>query len=125
MQKRGLRYKDPRWQRKRLEILDRDNFACVACGATDKELHVHHIKYAAELWEADTDDLQTLCTACHSGIGPHPKGGIKLLGDCGWHYTYTHCPMCGFDGEMKEKGSYDKCTQCGHVIVPEMCDCIS
>lgn len=59
--------KDPRWQRKRLEILERDGFACVACGANDRTLHVHHGVYrkGLEPWEADDDTLWTLCEACH------------------------------------------------------------
>lgn len=59
--------KDPRWQRKRLEILHRDEFACVQCGCTNKTLHVHHGVYQAgrEPWEADDDTLWTLCEDCH------------------------------------------------------------
>lgn len=33
---------DPRWQKKRLEILARDNWTCQRCGAVNCELHVHH-----------------------------------------------------------------------------------
>ena len=59
---------DPRWQRKRLEILNRDGFSCTSCEATDKTLHVHHKKYkkGAKPWEYDNDDLHTLCKDCHS-----------------------------------------------------------
>lgn len=41
----AFKLKDPRWQRKRLEILQRDNFTCQECYATDKELNVHHLIY--------------------------------------------------------------------------------
>lgn len=34
--------KDPRWQKKRLEILDRDDWKCTHCEAEHKTLHVHH-----------------------------------------------------------------------------------
>jgi hypothetical protein len=60
--------KDPRWQRKRLEVFSRDNFTCVECGAKDKTLHVHHRKYSGEPWEAPLEDLQTLCYECHELI---------------------------------------------------------
>jgi len=33
---------DPRWQKKRLEILERDGFECNSCGDSSTELHVHH-----------------------------------------------------------------------------------
>lgn len=58
--------KDPRWQRKRLEILQRDGFACRNCGDKEKELHVHHIVYIKGMapWEYD-QSLLTLCTDCH------------------------------------------------------------
>jgi 5-methylcytosine-specific restriction endonuclease McrA len=36
---------DPRWQRRRLEILQRDEFTCQKCLSKDKTLHVHHIDY--------------------------------------------------------------------------------
>lgn len=47
--------KDPRWQRRRLEILSRDNFACQICGDTDNTLHVHHLAYEQnkKIWEYD------------------------------------------------------------------------
>jgi hypothetical protein len=59
--------KDPRWQKKRLEILGRDNFTCQECGCDDKTLHVHHLSYAKgkEPWDADDSNLRTLCENCH------------------------------------------------------------
>lgn len=60
--------KDPRWQKKRLEILQRDGFSCQFCGDTETELHVHHKEYSGEPWEADNDNLQTLCKHCHSCV---------------------------------------------------------
>jgi len=59
--------KDPRWQKKRLEILSRDDWTCQRCHDTQKTLHVHHIKYfnTKEPWEIDEDYLITLCSECH------------------------------------------------------------
>jgi hypothetical protein len=57
--------RDPRWQKKRLEILNRDGFACCLCGDKETELHVHHDKYYGNPWQAKNDDLQTLCKHCH------------------------------------------------------------
>lgn len=41
--------KDPRWQKKRLEIFDRDGWKCVECGDKDSTLNVHHIFYLSGL----------------------------------------------------------------------------
>jgi 5-methylcytosine-specific restriction endonuclease McrA len=32
----------PKWQRKRLEILNRDGFKCVLCGNEEMQLQIHH-----------------------------------------------------------------------------------
>lgn len=65
--------KDPRWQKMRLEILERDSFSCMHCERTDKELHVHHIKYSGNPWDSNPDDLITLCKDCHSDIERYKK----------------------------------------------------
>ena len=59
--------KDPRWQKKRLEILQRDDFRCQSCDDNTSTLHVHHLKYDNDLkpWEYENDDLITLCETCH------------------------------------------------------------
>ena len=60
--------KDPRWQKKRLEILDRDGFKCACCGDDKETLHVHHKFYEKGLkpWEYKSPSLVTLCSSCHS-----------------------------------------------------------
>lgn len=59
--------KDPRWQRMRLKILERDLWKCRWCGAADKTLHVHHTYYerGKEPWEYPPESLLTLCEDCH------------------------------------------------------------
>ncbi len=68
--------KDPRWQKKRLKILERDNFTCQGCGNTKKTLHVHHMKYDKEPWLIDDESLTTLCDSCHE-IFHHSVNLIK------------------------------------------------
>lgn len=60
--------KDPRWQKRRLDILNRDKFTCTCCGDTTKTLHVHHIIYKKgyEVWEYADHELITFCEDCHS-----------------------------------------------------------
>ena len=71
--------KDPRWQRRRLEILERDDFSCQACGAEDKTLHVHHKWYVGEPWEAPDEALETLCEPCHTSGNTAWIAESKLL----------------------------------------------
>lgn len=70
--------KDPRWQKKRLEIFQRDKFTCKKCGDKQTELQVHHLKYSGEPWEAKKEDLITLCKDCHQVIEHIKKNGVKL-----------------------------------------------
>lgn len=60
--------KDPRWQKRRLEIMQRDNWTCVACGDKDSTLNVHHKYYdddAEGPWDYSDYALVTLCEKCH------------------------------------------------------------
>ena len=59
--------KNPKWQKKRLEILNLHNFTCEQCGAQEKTLHVHHSRYikGRKVWEYDNDVLMCLCEDCH------------------------------------------------------------
>ena len=59
--------KDPRWQKKRLKILERDEFTCQSCFDSESTLHVHHRYYirGAEPWGYPNEALQTLCESCH------------------------------------------------------------
>lgn len=59
--------KDPRWQKKRLEIMQRDGFACALCMDEKSTLHVHHKKYinGRAPWEYEDKFLITLCDSCH------------------------------------------------------------
>lgn len=60
--------KDPRWQKMKALVMIRDNFTCQHCGATDKTLHVHHLKYNGAPWDVAYEDLITLCEDCHKEV---------------------------------------------------------
>lgn len=62
--------KDPRWQKKRLEVMQRDGFKCTRCNCDTQTLHVHHIRYieGREPWDYEIIDLTTLCEDCHEFI---------------------------------------------------------
>ncbi len=63
------RLRDPRWQKKRLEILSRDNFMCRECFDKDSTLNVHHLFYSGGFgafpWVTPNWGLITLCESCH------------------------------------------------------------
>lgn len=59
--------RDPRWQKKRLEVLQSKDWACEACGVNDETLHVHHKHYVQhrEPWDYENIQLVVLCERCH------------------------------------------------------------
>lgn len=58
---------NPRWQKKRLEIMKRDKFSCKICKDQETTLHIHHKIYKNNLspWEYENSELVTLCEHCH------------------------------------------------------------
>ena len=59
--------KDPRWQKKRLQIFERDGWTCQACFGCEDTLAVHHRVYlqGADPWDYPDELLITLCKECH------------------------------------------------------------
>lgn len=74
-------YKDPRWQKRRLEIMDRDEWKCRSCGCEDDTLNVHHAYYERDKkpWEYPDLSLVTLCEACHKRKHDIKKGISSIL----------------------------------------------
>ena len=87
--------KDPRWQKKRLEIMERDEFYCHNCGNHEMTLHVHHIAYSdGEPWDIENELLITLCELCHENETIEIKNSAKEListlkskGFMAWHFS--------------------------------------
>lgn len=59
------KYDDPRWQKMRLEIMQRDSFRCRDCGNSHNKLNVHHCRYVRNPWEVEPIFLLTLCESSH------------------------------------------------------------
>jgi len=59
--------RDPRWQKKRLEVMQKAKFVCEICGDSESTLNVHHKAYfkGKEPWEYLTNQLACLCENCH------------------------------------------------------------
>lgn len=84
--------KDPRWQRLRLQILERDEWTCQWCGDTKTTLHVHHEAYeGADPWDTDKELLTTVCADCHSiehlGLNDLEKFLYKCVRSRDWPNT--------------------------------------
>jgi hypothetical protein len=63
--------RDPRWQKRRLERLEKSDWRCDRCFDSTSELQVHHNWYVSGLepWEYRIDQLSTLCVDCHELAG--------------------------------------------------------
>lgn len=62
--------RNPKWQKKRLEIMQRDGFKCCICKANDKPLNVHHLYYMPKtlIWEYDNEAMKTVCEEHHEQL---------------------------------------------------------
>jgi 5-methylcytosine-specific restriction endonuclease McrA len=81
--------KDPRWQKKRLEIMQRDDFTCQICKSKEKTLHIHHIsyEYGVDPWNYEDINYKTLCEDCHNDeeyCKTFVKAGIRILQENGY-----------------------------------------
>lgn len=74
--------KDPRWQKLRLLVLERDGFMCQCCGDETNPLNIHHKLYifGREVWEYSLEELTTFCEDCHKQVTDIKKE-IKLTID--------------------------------------------
>jgi hypothetical protein len=97
--------RDPRWQKKRLEIFERDHFSCRVCGDTQSELHVHHTRYlkGREPWEHPDELMETRCSECHESAHKTAPGlRFYLAGKIehtDWRHQIVSGLRDGFSGE--------------------------
>ncbi len=70
---------DPRWQRVRLLILERDKWTCTYCEDNKSTLHVHHDYYIHDKdpWDYPDDVLRTLCEDCHTSESLLKRSNIE------------------------------------------------
>lgn len=90
----GMKYsdklRDPRWQKKRLKILERDEWACRGCFDSENTLVVHHLRYLPdkEPWDYPDGLLLTLCEECHRQEREHrpyvEQGLLDILKEKGF-----------------------------------------
>lgn len=92
--------KDPRWQKKRLEVFVRDGWKCRHCNDANSTLAIHHLRYVSgkEPWDCENSELMTLCENCHSLNHEHRQSLETALID----YLRR---MCSFD-ELRQLFDY-------------------
>jgi hypothetical protein len=74
--------RNPRWQKKRLEVMQRDVFTCQICFDNESTLNVHHRYYLSGTegpWDYPLDALVTLCESCHEMETVEMPGAIHAL----------------------------------------------
>ena len=59
--------RDPRWQRRRLAVLERAGWRCEGCGTNHVNLQIHHGFYErdADPWDYPDGALFCVCDSCH------------------------------------------------------------
>ncbi len=107
--------KDPRWQRKRLEIFARDDFTCRNCKDTTSPLTVHHLCYfpKTDPWEYDGDFLVTLCENCHENgytdrVSSEGATDKLFLSDRLLFKALLHIRKNDYEKMIYESGGFDR-----------------
>lgn len=79
--------RDPRWQKRRLEVFQRDGFKCCDCDSESETLHVHHRYYVRgrEPWNYPLCAFQTLCKDCHEAEQEQSESGWQI-----WEWLMTY-----------------------------------
>jgi hypothetical protein len=94
--------KSPLWQKMRLEIMERDGFACLECGDKGTTLNVHHTYYerGRDPWDYPPESLRTLCEPHHEEIEGLRK---EILGRM--HTIKGHRRILAFIDAMTTEGT--------------------
>ena len=132
MSKWSSAYRDSRWQKKRLEVMERDGFTCCSCGKGEADgtfLNVHHAYYEKgnAPWEYPADTLYTLCDDCHSEIHKVLKRLMRRLsGSVEQSYRalgYSDGLYADIDTLIEGNEYYYQGFSDGYTAVPVETDC--
>lgn len=74
----GDKLRDPRWQKRRLDIFERDKWTCRVCADGKRNQQIHHSAYIPGIdpWDYPDHMLFDLCEKCHD-----KEGSGKLAAD--------------------------------------------
>lgn len=94
--------KHPKWQKKRLEVLERADWKCQVCGDKEETLHVHHLVYSkGEPWDAPMETLECLCGTCHEN-----REQFNDFFDCRTTRPSAYCNLFRFYFGLAERGDW-------------------
>jgi 5-methylcytosine-specific restriction endonuclease McrA len=81
------KYRDPRWQRLRLEVMQEAGFQCQECYSETETLNVHHRLYRkdADPWEYEVEELVCLCHNCHQYIHEQKNRLNTAIANSDWN----------------------------------------
>lgn len=112
--------RDPRWQKKRLLILERDRWQCQSCGNEQKTLNVHHKIYLPnkDPWDYSNSQLITLCEACHDTETKNRKEiDILFIQAVRTHLLGEEISiLTGLFNSLEQNNNYDPETLTGSII---------
>ena len=109
--------RDPRWQKYRLEVFERDGWQCTWCRAGEqggRNLQVHHGFYNRELefpWEYPKEATFTLCERCHPQAEIIKQQVYEALGRLHPRYHHhVHADIVGAIQAMEQGKEFDELT---------------
>jgi hypothetical protein len=78
--------RDPRWQKRRLEVMEVAGFRCVICSDDKTTLNVHHKLYrkGSAPWEYADSELMCVCETCHEELTNARAELDEILGRLDW-----------------------------------------
>lgn len=71
--------KDPRWQKRRLKVMEYAHWRCQVCGAKEITLHCHHSYYLRGKlpWQYPDGAIICVCENCHTLIHNRETMSVK------------------------------------------------
>lgn len=105
------KFKDARWQKKRLEVLTDADWTCEECGTKSQEngatMNVHHKFYGfakkRDPWEYESFELMALCEDCHKKM---PRGNEE------WEWSISTLCVYGIDSSNVQSFT----VACGNIV---------
>jgi hypothetical protein len=97
------KYRDPRWQRLRLKVMEEAGFQCQACYDETETLNVHHKLYRkdANPWDYELEELICLCHNCHQYIHEQKNRLNTAIANSDWNlldYLVGYAEASNCDG---------------------------
>ena len=97
------KYRDPRWQRLRLKVMEEAGFQCQECCDKTETLNVHHKLYRkdANPWDYELEELICLCNSCHEYIHEQKNRLNTAIANSDWNlldYLVGYAEASNCDG---------------------------